>query len=217
MIDDRTVRMSPEILARYNLKLPENGGGLNLQLPENVAAFLRGEVAGHLQRREHLGAVFLDRNAGPLAYTLSYHGYLGRTHIESRRIVTPAMICEAAGLIVFHNRPRGRRAIPRRDASIARTVRQGCELMGVHLLDYLVLGRGDAWTSLREQRRVRFHSLGDDLPDRGRDGRARVEPKYRSPDSPHQTWSGRGRMANWLRAKLDADPQARVEDFAIED
>ncbi len=121
---DKTDRLSREVLAKHHLRVPENGDGLDLRLPENVAAFLRAELAGHVQRREHLGAVFLDADAGPLAYTLAYHGYLGRTHIESRTLVTPAMICKAAGLIVFHNRPRGRRAVPRRDASIARNVRQ---------------------------------------------------------------------------------------------
>ncbi len=213
----KITRLSLEALAKYHLKVPENGDSLDLLLPENVARFLRAEVARHLRRREHLGAVFLDDNAGPLAYNFSYHGYLARTRIESRKIVAPAMVIAADALIVFHNRPRGRRAAPRRDVSIARNVRDSCELMGLRLLDYLVLGEGDAWTSLREQRRVRFHSLGDDLPDPDKDRRARVVPKYRNPDRPHQTWSGRGRMANWLRAKLEADPEARIEDFAIED
>ncbi len=77
--------------------------------------------------------------------------------------------------------------------------------MGLRLFDYLVLGDGDAWTSLRDERRVRFHSLGEDMPIPGDDRRARVEPKYRNPDPPHQTWSGRGKMARWLREKLEAD------------
>jgi hypothetical protein len=33
--------------------------------------------------------------------------------------------------------------------------------------------------------------------------RAYVEPKYRDPTT-NETWSGRGRMANWLKRKQDA-------------
>ncbi len=217
MTDDKTKRLSLQALANQHLKAPVNGDGLNLLLPENVALFLHAEVAQHLRRREHLGAVFLGEDARALAYNVPYRGYLGRIRIEPRKILAPAMLVGATALIVFHNRPRGHRAAPRRDASIARNVRQGCELMGLRLLDYLVLGEDDAWTSLRQKRRVSFHSLGDDLPLPGDDGRARVRPKYRNPDDPGQTWCGRGRMANWLREKLDADPEARIADFAIQD
>ncbi len=96
-------------------------------------------------------------------------------------------------------------------------MRVACELMALRLLDYLVLGDGDAWTSLRHQRRVRFHNLGDDLPLPGNDGRARVQPKYRNPDPPHQTWSGRGNMAKWLSDKINDDEGVELEDFLIED
>ncbi len=215
-VTDDTNRLSLKALASQHLRAPVDGAGVDLLLPENVSAFLRGEVTGNLRRQEHLGAIFLGEDASPLAYNVPYRGYLARVRIESRKILAPAMIVGAAAIIVFHNRPRGRDAAPRRDASIARNVRQGCELMGLRLLDYLLLGEGDVWTSLRQNRRVRFHSLGDDLPT-PRDGRARVRPKYRNPDPPHQTWSGRGRMAKWLREKLDADPGAKVEDFAVEE
>ena len=33
-------------------------------------------------------------------------------------------------------------------------------------------------------------------------GRKPVEPKYRNPDDPGQTWSGRGREPKWLAEKL---------------
>ena len=210
--DDPPTRLSRQAWASQHLRVPEGVEGVDLLLPENVAAFLRAEIDGPLGRREHLGAIFFDEAARPLAVGVPYRGYLGRVRIEPRRILAPAMIVAAAGLIMFHNRPR--RSAARRDASIARLVRDGCEIMGLRLLDYLILREGDAWVSLRQTRRVRFHSLGDDLPDPGRDGRAKVVPKYRNPEPPHQTWSGRGRMAKWLKEKVEAG--ARLEDFAIQ-
>jgi len=40
-----------------------------------------------------------------------------------------------------------------------------------------------------------------------------VEPKYRNPDKPSETWSGRGREPRWLAEKTAAG--RRREEFAI--
>ncbi len=40
-----------------------------------------------------------------------------------------------------------------------------------------------------------------------------LPPKYRDPDNPDNTWSGRGRKPGWLNQRLDAG--ATLEDFAI--
>jgi len=34
------------------------------------------------------------------------------------------------------------------------------------------------------------------------DGRATVPPKYRNPENPAETWTGRGRQPKWVAAKL---------------
>ncbi len=44
-------------------------------------------------------------------------------------------------------------------------------------------------------------------------GRKPVEPKYRNPEKPSETWSGRGREPRWLAEKMAAG--ARREQFAI--
>jgi DNA-binding protein H-NS len=49
----------------------------------------------------------------------------------------------------------------------------------------------------------------------GRRGRrGRVPPKYRNPDSPGETWTGRGLPPRWLAAALKRG--ARLEDFLID-
>lgn len=50
-------------------------------------------------------------------------------------------------------------------------------------------------------------------PKRNSDGRAKVAPKYRNPNNPDETWSGRGRAPGWMAAHLDAGGQK--EDLAI--
>jgi DNA-binding protein H-NS len=43
--------------------------------------------------------------------------------------------------------------------------------------------------------------------------RSEVQPKYRNPASPEQTWSGRGKKPKWLEAQIAKGK--KVEEFAI--
>jgi DNA-binding protein H-NS len=43
--------------------------------------------------------------------------------------------------------------------------------------------------------------------------RAQVQPKYRNPASPEQTWSGRGKKPKWLEVQIAKGK--KVEEFAI--
>ena len=46
-----------------------------------------------------------------------------------------------------------------------------------------------------------------------RRGAATAPIKYRDPKNPQNTWSGRGRPAKWLKAKMDAGEDK--EDYAV--
>src|SRR3954452_8569657 len=41
-----------------------------------------------------------------------------------------------------------------------------------------------------------------------------VRPKYRNPNNPAETWSGRGRMPRWLRPQLRGG--RKLDDFLID-
>ena len=45
-------------------------------------------------------------------------------------------------------------------------------------------------------------------------GNGTVAVKYRNPDNPAETWSGRGRTARWLAEKLKKRG-VKIEDFAV--
>ena len=204
------------VLARHRIlacPAPE-GEPPDLRLPENVAAYVRAMVAAPHRRREHLGGLYLDSDARPLGYTLPYLGYFGRTPLEANVFLRPGVLLLADGLVMFHNRARGKLTASRKILAFVRRVRAAGELVGVRLLDHLILAQEDRWLSLRNAGRARFCALGDvSLPPRS-DGRSRVRPKYRHPERQHLTWSGRGKMARWLSDALAAG--ARLEDFALD-
>jgi DNA-binding protein H-NS len=88
-------------------------------------------------------------------------------------------------------------------------------------LDRLVAKR--ARSTLKEAKRmaaevgyeITFVKTGKPAGGKGKpqSSRAKVLPKYRNPDNPEETWSGRGRQPKWVQAAL-AEGQ-RLEDFAI--
>lgn len=214
MPDGPLPRLPPETLARYRLRLigATNGKLPDLSLSELAASFLARQVVPLYRRRKHLGAVYVNHQARGIACTKPYLGYLSR--LEAPTFLGPAMVLEAAGWYVFHHRPVATLRPPgREDVRVAKQLRDAGEVAGVRLLDYLLVGDGEVWRSLGREGRVQFHALGEEVGGPPRDGRSRVRPKYRNPENPQETWSGRGRPARWLQELLDAG--ARIEDFLV--
>jgi DNA-binding protein H-NS len=62
--------------------------------------------------------------------------------------------------------------------------------------------RREAEAELERQRAALTveYDLDIPLPRKG----SRVRPRYRNPDEPQQTWSGRGKQPAWLTDKIDA-------------
>ncbi len=58
----------------------------------------------------------------------------------------------------------------------------------------------------------------DEVIGKGRMGKSLSRPavpvKYRNPDNPSETWTGRGRKAGWLTERLKKRG-AKLEDFAV--
>ena len=53
-----------------------------------------------------------------------------------------------------------------------------------------------------------------DLDKKKKGAKKTVGPaKYRNPDDPDQTWTGRGKRPNWLQKRLEQG--ANLSDFAI--
>lgn len=211
MFDDDAPGLSPEFLRRYRLTLLPPDDSRHLLQAEEVADFVASEVMPGALTDRFLGAVFVDDLASPLAWSQPYFGYIGDHRIDPRTFLAPGIALRAEGLILFHQRGARPPKPQRRDVEAAKRVLKAGELAGVQLLDYLVISDG-GWTSLDDEGKVRFPSIGGKVP---RDGRAEVKPKYRNPDRPSETWSGRGKIARWLHEKLTAG--AQLEDFAVEE
>lgn len=70
--------------------------------------------------------------------------------------------------------------------------------------------RKDALNAVKEKAKELGFSLDELVGDTDADSlraaaksRPTAEPKYRHPDDPSQTWSGRGRKPNWIKEALE--------------
>jgi|SRR5581483_1279041 len=66
----------------------------------------------------------------------------------------------------------------------------------------------------RESHQSSEDELVSPPPRRERRAYPRVFPKYRNPDEPSETWSGRGKQPRWLAAALKKG--RTIEEFVIE-
>ena len=85
---------------------------------------------------------------------------------------------------------------------------EGWELVGITSNNFAYLKREGAVHAGGQTRAEHGHPNGYDAED----GRAEVKVKYRDPVT-NETWSGRGRMANWLKRKQEAGED--IEEYLV--
>ena len=138
---------------RFRLMLvreePEPYGPEMCASPAQAAPLLHRLVAG--LDREVLGALFLDTRHRAVGHTVAYIGTLNRTVAEPRGILVPALLSNAAGVIVFHNHPSGDPSPSPEDLAFTRKLAEASDAVGVRLVDHLILGDPPTFVSLKER------------------------------------------------------------------
>lgn len=194
---------------------------------EDVAPFLFDLVEG--EPVEVFGAVYFDWRSRPVGYTMPYRGEVARVLAEKRHVLLQALLCDAAGMVLFHNHPSGHTVPSDEDVAWTVSFAAHAAALGLSVLDHLVLGErpevgtlrhrmeGLGWGSAarfgREELIQRLQEAREQAAiSKGRQRRRPATPKYRDPET-GRTWAGRGSMARWLRAYVETgrDP----EEFRI--
>ncbi len=143
-------------VTRYRLRLIKEdeetvGEPDALVRPAEMAAFLWNRIFDGMDR-EVMCAVFVDGMSRVIGWTIAYVGCLSRCNVEPRGLVVPALLVNAAGLIIAHNHPTGSVEPSMEDHYFTKRMVMACEVLGLNLVDSLIIGEGQArprWTSLR--------------------------------------------------------------------
>lgn len=142
-----------DTVQRYSLRLvreqdaPYGETEPPLCTPEVAARFMWSRIFEH-EPREVMAAVFLDTRHRPIGHIVAYAGGINRCACEPRGILVPAMLANAASVLVAHNHPSGDPTPSPEDVSFARRMRDAGDVVGVRVLDQFVIGGPDAVRSL---------------------------------------------------------------------
>jgi proteasome lid subunit RPN8/RPN11 len=114
--------------------------------PAEAARFLWRYVF-HDEPREVVAVVFINARNRATGHMVAFTGTLERTSAEPRHILAGALAAYASGILVAHNHPSGDPTPSTEDLIFTNRMQAACDVLGVRLVDFLVLGGADRWRS----------------------------------------------------------------------
>jgi len=127
------------------------GDGTRLQIRDasDAALMLMAEIGAEAQ--ENLCVLLLDTKHYVQRVVRLYEGNVNSSLVRPAEVFRDAVKDNAVAIILGHNHPSGDPTPSADDIAITRTLIQAGALLGIHVLDHLIVGRG-RWTSLKTER-----------------------------------------------------------------
>lgn len=100
--------------------------------------------------REYFVVVCLDTKNQPTAINICHIGSLNASIVHPRECFKPAILSNAASILVGHNHPSGKSAESREDVEVTKKLVEAGKIIGIDVLDHIVLGDGE-YVSLKEK------------------------------------------------------------------
>ena len=98
--------------------------------------------------REHFIIVLLNGKNRIIGIHNVSTGSLGSSLVHPREVFKPAILANAAAIILAHNHPSGDPTPSQADLEITKRLRETGEVMGIAVLDHIIIGDGtDEWVS----------------------------------------------------------------------
>lgn len=121
----------------------------SISSPED-AYHLLNQFLGDVDR-EHFIVIYLDTKNQPTAINTCHIGSLNASIVHPREVMKPAILSNAASILVGHNHPSSGNPDPSpEDIQVTRRLKEAGNLMGIELLDHIVMG-DDEFVSLKEK------------------------------------------------------------------
>lgn len=92
----------------------------------------------------------MDTKNQPTAINTCHIGSLNASIVHPREVMKPAILSNAASILIGHNHPSGQPEPSQEDINVTRRLKDAGKLMGIDLLDHIVMG-DDSFVSLKEK------------------------------------------------------------------
>jgi DNA repair protein RadC len=100
--------------------------------------------------REHLVALFLDSQNRLIGLHTIAVGTVDYCLFHPREVFKAALLCNAVSVVLAHNHPSGDAAPSVEDVKITRELQRAAELIEIPIMDHIVLGEPDTYSSFYE-------------------------------------------------------------------
>jgi DNA repair protein RadC len=121
---------------------------LTISCPADGYAYLRGEMAE--LEREQIRVLTLTVKNTIISAPMIYQGTISGTHVRVAEIFRPAIIDNAAAVLVAHNHPSGDPEPSAEDIHITRKIVEAGRLLDVDVLDHIIIS-SSGFVSMRER------------------------------------------------------------------
>ncbi len=112
--------------------------------PEDIFAYIRL----HLGSRacECVYALYLDNGKKVVHHCEVSSGTIDRTALYPREVLKPALLYDAAGLVLVHNHPDGHPVPSEEDHELTRKMDSVAGTLGINLIDHMIVTRTQAYS-----------------------------------------------------------------------
>lgn len=141
------VKAAIEIGQRLSVQSPESRP--TISSPADAAALVQYEMGALNQ--EHLREIVLDTRNRVKGIEDLYRGSINFTSARIAEIFKPAIVRDAAAIILVHNHPSGDPTPSPDDLALTKAVREAGQLLDIELLDHLIIGQG-RYISMKERK-----------------------------------------------------------------
>lgn len=118
------------------------------QEPSIAAGLLRRIL--QTEAVEVFGVLLLDGKHNVSGWAEVSRGTLTASLVHPREVFGPAIRMGAAAIIVAHNHPSGDPSPSLEDFDVTERLRQASELLGIPMVDHIIVGAGQAYSSFRQ-------------------------------------------------------------------
>lgn len=101
--------------------------------------------------RESLILCCMDIKNQPISINTVSIGSLNSSIVHPREVFKAAILSNAANILLFHNHPSGDTTPSKEDISITDRIKEAGKIIGIDLLDHIIIGSGNKYTSLKRQ------------------------------------------------------------------
>jgi DNA repair protein RadC len=93
------------------------------------------------KEQEHFMLITLDGASKIIEKRVIFIGTLNQSLVHPREVFRPAILDNAAGIIIAHNHPSGTLEASRADVQITKRLKEVSKLVGIELLDHVIISK----------------------------------------------------------------------------